>query len=119
MAPSQRITEAQVLFEPIVIILDRQCLTNNPHVPARHIKALSDLYEELTVVARRHFESFVRGVSASTGIKGGEPPALKNTLWKGDSPFSYAQAASSNIHSTQHESTSTNDRQTKNNLKRP
>lgn len=110
-AASQRITEAQALFAPIIRILDGHCNNNNPLIPAGQIRALTDLHEELAVVTRRHFEAFVRGASALASNNDGTMPTQKSTPTKGISQSSYAQAASSNTHSSQQLSTTNNVRQ--------
>ncbi|POS85315.1 hypothetical protein EPUL_003330 [Erysiphe pulchra] len=63
-AASQRVPEAEILFGPISNILDLQCQTHSEHMPVRHLRAINDLREELTVLARRNFEACVRSSSA-------------------------------------------------------
>lgn len=118
-ATSQRITEAQALFAPIISILDEHCNNNNPLIPARQIRALTDLHEELAVVARRHFEAFVRGTSALASNIDGTMPTQKSTPMKGISQPSYAQAVSSNTHPSQQLSTTVNARQTNKEPQKP
>ncbi|POS83204.1 hypothetical protein EPUL_003430 [Erysiphe pulchra] len=77
---SQRILAAQTIFGSIANVLDLQCQSNNEHMHANDIRALNDLCEEFRAVAKRHFEVY------------------NNSHRKGNTPSSYAQAASPNTH---------------------
>ncbi|POS87274.1 hypothetical protein EPUL_001831 [Erysiphe pulchra] len=97
-AASQRILAAQTLFCSISNVLDLQCQSNNEHMHANDIRALNDLCEEFRAVAKRHFEAYVRGTSPCAKNKEDTMPTQNNSYRKGNTPSSYAQAASPNTH---------------------
>ncbi|POS82561.1 hypothetical protein EPUL_005828, partial [Erysiphe pulchra] len=67
-AASPRILEARELFDTISGIIDVHCQTSDPDMPPTHVRALKDLHEELTAVARRHFEAFVKETKALSSV---------------------------------------------------
>lgn len=82
-AASKRILEAKPIFSPITNMLDHECRTKNPEMPAAHVKALKNLCKDLASVARRYFEAFIKRVSLVPATLGHirknkrEKPAVK------------------------------------------
>lgn len=102
-AASRRVTEARTLFGPITSILDRQSQSTNKNIPARQVRALTNLYEELTAVAKRHFEAYVRGVATSLLPAENEAekiPTLRNSAWNKTPHPSSVQALHLNAHTS-------------------
>ncbi|POS87050.1 hypothetical protein EPUL_001272 [Erysiphe pulchra] len=104
-AASLRILEARELFDTISGILDVHCQTSDPDMPPAHVRALKDLHEELTAVARRHFEAFVKGISAQTHTDESKDAMntsnSNNTVQSNQSSkLSYAQVVNHNSRAT-------------------
>ena len=72
-------------------------------MPVRHIRALKDLCKELTAVAKRHFEAYVRATSAHSDIDGFRHANItpRNChIEKMKPKLSYAQAVNNKTNTT-------------------
>lgn len=120
-AATQRIIEARNIFGPISNLLDGQCQAIIPDMPARHVSALTDLCEELKVVAKRHFEAYIRGIPfplTNSEHTDGKTTLRKNGTLKGISQSSFAQVVNSNTHTLPPQvPVNNNDRNAKENFK--
>lgn len=100
---AQRVTEAKDTFGPIANILDYHCRHAPDSLPAKQASALKKFSKEIMLVAKRHFEAYVRGVTAQicNYVNSEEKITVSNhNIGKTKSKPSYAQVATTRTKAT-------------------
>lgn len=100
---AQRVTEAKDTFGPIANILDYHRRHAPDSLPAKQASALKKFSKEIMLVAKHHFEAYVRGVPAQTcNYENSEEKitASNHNIGKTKSKPSYAQVATAGSKAT-------------------